>query len=49
LPQLVLLRLPVRCLNCDERAFTSLLQFLKLRSARKARHRARQRENHSVV
>lgn len=40
LSRLLLLRLPVRCLNCDERAFTSLNQFLKVRRARKARHRA---------
>jgi hypothetical protein len=38
--RLLVLRMPVRCLNCHERAFTSLAQFLKLREARKARHRA---------
>ena len=37
--RLLLLRLPVRCLNCDERGFASLRQFLKLRKARKARHK----------
>jgi hypothetical protein len=36
---LLLLRLPVRCLNCDERVFTSIGQYLKVRRARKARHR----------
>jgi hypothetical protein len=37
--RLLVLRMPVRCLDCQERAFTSLSQFLKLRDARKARHR----------
>lgn len=39
--QLPFLRLPVRCLNCDERAYVSVSQFLKLRQVRKARHRER--------
>ena len=29
-----LLRLPVRCLTCEERTYTSLKQFLKLRKER---------------
>jgi hypothetical protein len=33
---LLLLRLPVRCLNCRERSFTSLRQFTILRRVRKA-------------
>jgi hypothetical protein len=43
LSQLLLLRLPVRCLNCHERAFVSVSQFFKLRHGRKARHRAHHR------
>jgi hypothetical protein len=39
LAQLLCLRLPVRCTNCYERAFTFLPQFLKLRKERKARHK----------
>jgi hypothetical protein len=39
LSRLLVLRLPVRCLACDERAFTSLSQFLKVRDASRARHR----------
>jgi DNA-directed RNA polymerase subunit N (RpoN/RPB10) len=39
---LLLMRLPVRCLNCGERTFTSVSQFLKLRRMRKARHREHQ-------
>jgi len=42
LSQLLLMRLPVRCLNCGERTFTSVSQFLKLRRMRKARHREHQ-------
>ncbi len=38
LSQLLFLRLPVRCTNCDERAFTSLKQFLEVRRSRKALH-----------
>ncbi len=38
LSRLLFLRLPVRCVNCDERAYTSLRHFLKLRRERKARH-----------
>ena len=44
LAQLFLLRLPVRCINCDERVFISLGQFLSVRRARKERHR----EHHST-
>jgi hypothetical protein len=36
--RLLVLRMPIRCLNCRERAFTSLRQFLRLRNARKASH-----------
>lgn len=39
--RLLLLRLPVRCLNCEERAFASLSQFLKVRDERKERRRVR--------
>ena len=39
LAQLLLLRLPVRCLNCDERAFTSLKNYLAVRRVRRERHR----------
>jgi hypothetical protein len=39
LSQLLLLRLPVRCLTCDERTYTSLSQFLKVKKARRERHR----------
>jgi hypothetical protein len=39
LARLLLLRLPVRCLNCDERSFTSLVHFLSVRRARKAFHK----------
>ncbi|MGD0800824.1 MAG: hypothetical protein ABR906_05870 [Terracidiphilus sp.] len=49
LSQLFILRLPVRCLNCDERAFTSVMQFIKLRSARKARHRERHQQRNSAI
>ena len=41
LVQLLLLRLPVRCANCHERAYTSLRQFLKLRRAHRSRHNER--------
>jgi hypothetical protein len=37
--------LPVRCLNCDERTFTSVSQFLRLRRMRKARHREHQQRS----
>jgi hypothetical protein len=36
---LLLMRFPVRCLNCHERSFTSLMQFQKLRSMRTASSR----------
>jgi len=36
---LLLLCLPVRCSNCNERAYTSIKQFLDVRRARKARRR----------
>jgi hypothetical protein len=39
LGQSLLLRFPVRCLNCGQRTYASLSQFRKLRSARKARRR----------
>jgi hypothetical protein len=39
LGHLLLLRLPLRCINCDERSFTSLAQFLSVRRARKALHK----------
>lgn len=39
LAHLLLLRLPVRCLNCDERAFTYFKNYLAVRRARKERHR----------
>jgi hypothetical protein len=35
--QLLLLRLPVRCLNCHERFFTFLLKYAKVRNAYKER------------
>jgi hypothetical protein len=38
LARLLVLRLPVRCLNCDERSFASLGQFLSVRRACKAFH-----------
>jgi DNA-directed RNA polymerase subunit N (RpoN/RPB10) len=31
--------MPVRCVGCGERTFTTISQYLKLRSERKARHR----------
>jgi hypothetical protein len=37
--QLLLLRLPVRCLNCEERAFISLRKHFAVRRGRKARRR----------
>jgi hypothetical protein len=43
LSQLLLLRLPVRCMSCDERAFASFSQFLKVRDERKARRRESRR------
>jgi len=39
LAHLLLLHLPVRCLNCHERDFASITQYLKVRRARRARHR----------
>lgn len=45
LSQLLLLRLPVRCLNCDERTFASVSQFLRLRREHKARHRKHQQRS----
>jgi hypothetical protein len=41
LSRLLLLRLPVRCLNCDERTFTSIRQYLEVRRVRRARRRVR--------
>lgn len=41
LPHLLLLRIPVRCLNCDERAYTFLTHFLRLRREHRERHRRR--------
>jgi len=43
LGRLLLLQLPVRCLNCEERRYASLHQFLKLRSKYKMRHREQRR------
>jgi len=37
LPHSLVLRFPVRCLNCGQRTYASLSQFRKLRVARKAR------------
>jgi len=37
LANLLLLRFPVRCLNCDERKFTSLRNYLAVRRAQKER------------
>jgi hypothetical protein len=34
LARLLIFRLPVRCLTCEERAYTSLTHFLKLRKER---------------
>ena len=45
LSQLLLMRLPVRCLNCGERNFMSVSQFLTLLRMRKARHRERQQRS----
>lgn len=42
LSRLLLLRLPVRCLTCDERTYASLPQFLKVKKARRERHRQKQ-------
>jgi hypothetical protein len=39
LAQLLLLRLPVRCLNCDERAFTFFKNYFAVRRSRRERHR----------
>jgi hypothetical protein len=43
LSRLLLLHLPVRCVNCDQRAFIFVPQFLKLRNEL----RARRKERHS--
>jgi hypothetical protein len=45
LSQMLLLRFPVRCLTCGQRAHTFVYQFQKLRSARKARRRANHNTN----
>jgi hypothetical protein len=37
LGRLLLLKLPVRCLNCDQRTYTSIQRFLKLRRQFKMR------------
>ncbi len=42
LAQLLVLRFPVRCLNCEERTFTTLLRYLKLRNEHNIRHRQQQ-------
>ena len=47
LSQLLLMLLPVRCLNCDERTFASVSQFLSLRRAHTARHREHQQRSTS--
>ena len=39
LARLLSLRLPVRCMNCDERFFVSVPHFFVVRHARKALHR----------
>jgi hypothetical protein len=39
LGRLFLLRLPVRCLNCEERTYAVLHEFLKLRSEHRLRLR----------
>lgn len=39
LAQLLLLRLPMRCLNCDERDYASIKQYLEMRRARRVRRR----------
>jgi hypothetical protein len=44
---LLLLCLPVRCSNCDERAFTSIKQFLDVRRSRKAHRRINKNINRS--
>jgi hypothetical protein len=49
LSRVLLLRLPVRCLNCDERSYAPLWQILKLRSARRARHREHNRERRGTM
>jgi hypothetical protein len=35
LSKMILLHLPVRCLNCDERSYAFLPQFLKVRTERR--------------
>jgi len=37
LARLLILRLPVRCLNCEVRTYASLSHFLKLRNQHKSR------------
>jgi hypothetical protein len=44
LPQLLMLRFPVRCINCNERVFTSLKNFLQVRGEREERRRMSQNE-----
>ena len=39
LAHLLWLQLPVRCLNCGERDFASIKQYLEVRRARRARRR----------
>jgi hypothetical protein len=39
LSQSLVLRFPVRCLNCGQRSYASFTKVLKLRSARKGRQR----------
>jgi hypothetical protein len=39
LARLLLLRFPVRCMNCNERSITSLMRYLDVQRERKARHR----------
>ena len=41
LARLLILRLPVRCLTCEERTYTSLKQFIKLRKERQGGIRER--------
>jgi hypothetical protein len=42
LPQLLMLRFPVRCIKCNERVFTSLKNFLQVRVEREERRRISQ-------
>jgi hypothetical protein len=41
LSHLLVLQMPVRCTNCEQRTYTSLSHFLKLRAERIERHRLR--------